>query len=353
MSTSRRKLPTRRNLQPTKAEKPLMRPLSSSDENGEIKDLTAQLAKDDSVIFASKDSEVESLNCALSLLTLAKENMVTPSFAVADADDKTLCETEMEAQNNEEMAAMEQYDAKKKSDAALELVETQLAAQSILELAADGRKTNKKAAKKDPEAPMHPISAYLFFETGEREAITKKNSNSSSAEVSKLLRQDWQKPKGEKDGSKKYDWLAAKDKERSETEVQEYGTIVTKRNANLEGEKRCHLKQEKEEALKPFKGTKESESAAFSTEENSKIKKVKKKKDPNAPKKDRSAYLFFCNENRTKIKAEMTESTQKELYGEIGRQWRALSDSKKAKYKKMAEEDKSRYEKEVAEYVKN
>ena len=352
MSTSRRKLPTRRNLQPTKPEKPWIRPPSSSDETGEIKDLKAQLAKNDSDIFASKDSEVESLNCALSLLTLAKENIVTPSFAVADADDKTQDETEMEAQNDEEIAAMEQYDAKKTPDAATELIETQLSAQSILELAADGRKTNKKAAKKDPEAPMHPISAYLFFETGEREAITKKNSNSSSAEVSKLLRQDWQEPKGEKDGSKKYDWLAAKDKERYETERQEHGTIVAKRNADLEGEKRCRLKQEKEEALKPFKGTKESESAAFSTEENSKIK-VKKKKDPNAPKKDRSAYLFFCNENRTKIKAEMTESTQKELYGEIGRQWRALSDSKKAKYKKMAEEDKSRYEKEVAEYVKN
>merc|ERR1712130_470720 len=78
--------------------------------------------------------------------------------------------------------------------------------------------------------------------------------------------------------------------------------------------------------------------------------KKSKKKDPNAPKNARSAYLYFCNELREKLKAENPAISITECGKEAGRQWKELTPSRRAKYDQMAAEDKARYEKETAAY---
>jgi len=81
-------------------------------------------------------------------------------------------------------------------------------------------------------------------------------------------------------------------------------------------------------------------------------KKVKKVKDPNAPKQASNSYIFFTSENRNLIKASMPEGTnQRDLLTEVGRQWRELTEDKKAKYVEMANKDKERYAKEMEKYT--
>ena len=81
-------------------------------------------------------------------------------------------------------------------------------------------------------------------------------------------------------------------------------------------------------------------------------------KDPNKPKKNKCAYLFFCDENRSKVKAELGENTKAtEVNSALGAKWNELKKSTKAsdkkkiqKYEAEAQADKERYEAEISQY---
>lgn len=77
----------------------------------------------------------------------------------------------------------------------------------------------------------------------------------------------------------------------------------------------------------------------------------KRKKDPNAPKRGKSSYIFFCVEQREKIKKSHPEMEAKDIIKELGNRWKDLSDEKKVKYVKMAEEDKERFSHEMGNYT--
>merc|ERR1711957_1019505 len=80
------------------------------------------------------------------------------------------------------------------------------------------------------------------------------------------------------------------------------------------------------------------------------VKKVKKKKDPNAPKKNLSSYIFFCTINRSKIVLPQ-DAKQTEILTELGRQWKALGEEDKQQYIEMATKDKERYTKAMEVYT--
>jgi hypothetical protein len=85
----------------------------------------------------------------------------------------------------------------------------------------------------------------------------------------------------------------------------------------------------------------------------------RKIKDPNAPKRGKSGYLFFCSENRDAVKASLGENSKAtDVTKELGLRWNALKESKKpadkkilAVYEKAAADDKARYQGEKAEYT--
>ena len=77
----------------------------------------------------------------------------------------------------------------------------------------------------------------------------------------------------------------------------------------------------------------------------------KKVKDPDAPKRGKSSYIFFCVENREKIKNSYPDMSAKDIIKELGRLWRDTSKDKKEKYIKMSNNDKERYSGEISEYV--
>jgi hypothetical protein len=88
-----------------------------------------------------------------------------------------------------------------------------------------------------------------------------------------------------------------------------------------------------------------------------KAEKGTKEKDPNAPKRGKSAYLYFCNMNRDAARKTLgPDAKATEVTSQLGAMWNTLKTDKKrsselSKYEKMAAEDKERYEKDRAEYV--
>ena len=78
--------------------------------------------------------------------------------------------------------------------------------------------------------------------------------------------------------------------------------------------------------------------------------KKKKKKDPNAPKRGTTAFMFYSAKMRPIIKEEKPETTFTEMGKLIGEKWREISSEEKKKFEAMANEDKERYNKELAKY---
>ena len=87
------------------------------------------------------------------------------------------------------------------------------------------------------------------------------------------------------------------------------------------------------------------------------VKRVSKKsdKDPNEPKKNKSAYMFYCVEGREEIKQENPELDNKSVVIELGVRWTKIKESNPDKlkyYNDLAEQDKKRYITEKGSYVK-
>ena len=77
----------------------------------------------------------------------------------------------------------------------------------------------------------------------------------------------------------------------------------------------------------------------------------KPKKDPNAPKRPLTAYFFFINENRAKVKEANPDLKLTQISTELGKRWQGMALKEKAKFEKMAEKDKVRYAKEMEGYT--
>ncbi|PVI07327.1 hypothetical protein DM02DRAFT_512695 [Periconia macrospinosa] len=77
----------------------------------------------------------------------------------------------------------------------------------------------------------------------------------------------------------------------------------------------------------------------------------KKKKDPNAPKRGLSAYMFFANDQRDKVREENPGIKFGDVGKMLGEKWKTLSDKQRAPYEAKAAADKKRYEDEKAAYA--
>eukprot|EP00695_Tsukubamonas_globosa_P003436 TRINITY_DN631_c0_g1_i4.p2 TRINITY_DN631_c0_g1~~TRINITY_DN631_c0_g1_i4.p2 ORF type:complete len:140 (-),score=64.84 TRINITY_DN631_c0_g1_i4:231-590(-) len=79
-------------------------------------------------------------------------------------------------------------------------------------------------------------------------------------------------------------------------------------------------------------------------------KRTKATKDPNAPKKPLSAYMFFCADKRPEVKEEQPDLKPPQVLKALGEKWREISEEDKKPYEKKAEEDKKRYAEALEEY---
>mmetsp|Transcript_14783 Transcript_14783/g.35250 ORF Transcript_14783/g.35250 Transcript_14783/m.35250 type:complete len:104 (-) Transcript_14783:261-572(-) len=82
--------------------------------------------------------------------------------------------------------------------------------------------------------------------------------------------------------------------------------------------------------------------------------KEKKVKDKDAPKKGRSAYIFFTMDRREELVAENPDlkGSVTEVSKILGAEWKKMTDKQKKPYEDQAKKDKERYEKEKEKYEK-
>ncbi|KZS92633.1 HMG-box [Sistotremastrum niveocremeum HHB9708] len=83
------------------------------------------------------------------------------------------------------------------------------------------------------------------------------------------------------------------------------------------------------------------------------IKKEKKEKDPDLPKRPPSAYLMFQNEVRAGFKTQFPGLAYHQVLGKISEAWSTMPDKEKERYKDMVSVDKARYDEELNTYNTN
>jgi hypothetical protein len=156
---------------------------------------------------------------------------------------------------------------------------------------------------KDPNAPKRGKSSYLYFCADNRDQVKKSLGNDAKAtDVTRELGVHWNKLKDDKKKEKKlneYVKMAKADKERYQ-----------------------------------------KEKAAYTPPANLSVQAVKK-----GPKRAKSAYLYFCSDNRAAVKADLGDGSKAtDATRELGVRWNALKASNgTGKYDKLAVKDKKRY----------
>ena len=185
----------------------------------------------------------------------------------------------------------------------------------------------KKRKKKDPNAPKKALTAFIFFSNDKRAEVTAELKAANPdikgvAEVGKKLGEMWKLLSD--DDKEPYNKQAEADKERYAKEMENY----TPPEDDAE---------EEPPAKKGKAGVK------------------KAKKDPNAPKKNLTAFFFFSSAKRAEVTAEL-KAVNPDMKGvaevgkKLGEMWKALSDAEKEPYNAQAVADKERYETEMAAY---
>nr|XP_043623736.1 FACT complex subunit SSRP1-like [Erigeron canadensis] len=82
----------------------------------------------------------------------------------------------------------------------------------------------------------------------------------------------------------------------------------------------------------------------------SKKRKPKKKKDPNAPKRAMSAFMYFSQMERENVKRDNPNIAFQEMGRVLGERWNKLSAEEKEPYEAKALADKKRYQDELSGY---
>jgi hypothetical protein len=79
-------------------------------------------------------------------------------------------------------------------------------------------------------------------------------------------------------------------------------------------------------------------------------RKKKAKKDPNAPKRNMSAYFLYSMYARPQVKEDNPDASFGDIARIISEQFKTLPDKEKKKWDKKAVEDKERYQAQLSEY---
>ena len=201
-------------------------------------------------------------------------------------------------------------------------------------------KTSEKKAK-DPNKPKRGKSAYLFFCEEERPKVKKSLGDGvKTTEVTKELGSRWKllsasTKKADKKRVADFEAKAAEDKKRYEDEMSNYEPPSDEELEQMEAEKKA----------KKTGGKKGSGKSSG------------KKKDKDAPKRPKSAYLFFCQDNRPDVKESLGDDAKpSDVTARLGEMWNELKtdedrEEELAQYTQQAADDKKRYEDEMADYV--
>jgi hypothetical protein len=98
-------------------------------------------------------------------------------------------------------------------------------------------------------------------------------------------------------------------------------------------------------AVKKIVATKEFKSA-----EKKLSPSKKEKRDPDAPKPVKNAFILFCSEKRAEVKEEEPDMKPTDITKKLGEMWREMDDEDKEEFQEKVKKDKERFENEMEEY---
>jgi len=178
---------------------------------------------------------------------------------------------------------------------------------------------NKKGKmSRDPNAPKRNLSPYLLYQNAMRDQFKLDNPGMTFGQLSKYTSHMYKSLTPEEKAA--WDTKAEEDKARFEYEMRAYAPPPGyDANGNL-------------------------------IEDGTMMKRNKKSRDPNAPKRARGSFVFFTFDMRPKIMAEFPDIKFVDMGTILGERWRALSPEEKQVYEDMANEDKERFNKEMQAY---
>lgn len=82
--------------------------------------------------------------------------------------------------------------------------------------------------------------------------------------------------------------------------------------------------------------------------------KLKQRRDPKKPSRPKSSYLFYCQSVRPglmdKMRADGKNVKISEISKILGKQWKALSETKRKPFETAAQKDRNRYADEMQSY---
>ncbi|KAG5452550.1 High mobility group-T protein [Clonorchis sinensis] len=161
---------------------------------------------------------------------------------------------------------------------------------------------------KDKNRPKHPMSAYACFVQVIREEHRKKhpNENVIFSEFSKKCAEKWKQMSNEQ--RRCFEEMAKLDLDRFNREMAHYVPPAGMRRG----------------------------------------RRRRRTKDPAMPKRSWSAFFFFCDAFRSKIRNEHPDWKVSDIAKELGRRWEECTD--KEKYERHAQNDKLRYEQDMQKY---
>eukprot|EP01083_Nonionella_stella_P056705 149192_1 len=161
--------------------------------------------------------------------------------------------------------------------------------------------------KKHPNAPKHPMSAYLYFVGSTRQKLKEDNPGKDFTAVAKMLGENWKRLSTE--DRREFVEKAEKDKKRYRDEKAVFDP-----------------------------------SPEYADEESLALRK--RKKHPLAPKHPLSGYLYFVANNRAEYNKKNPGKDFTSVAKILGEQWKSLGHKDRRKYEILAAADKKRYEEE-------
>ena len=179
------------------------------------------------------------------------------------------------------------------------------------EVAALKREINRKRPRKDPNAPKGPSSAYLHYSKNKVRELKEDNEDLSHKDATKRCGALWNA-------------MSAEDKA-------PYVKMAEEDRARYVEEKERYVAEHGDE-IKQFGG-----------------KRVKKEKDPNAPKRNCNAFMHFSPSKVRELK-EQENLTHRQATSRAGEVWKGMTEEEKQPFVYAAESDKGRYVEEMAIY---
>ncbi|PZC82490.1 hypothetical protein B5X24_HaOG210239 [Helicoverpa armigera] len=220
----------------------------------------------------------------------------------------------------------------------------------------DEERREKEMRKRNMYLPEKALSAYDFFAKEERLKLKEKNPNYPMEDMDKEIDKLWKE--ADFKTKAKYGRLAGIDRARYLREYESY--VYTKYDLEFDDEgnliEDCDLASDEVQT-----GTSEEEQNSPDTadQDDSVDPQNQKPEDPpvcdNEPEKNdpkwsmrpQTAFFWFCNEERSKVKASHPNYSVVEIAKEMAKRWKDADSETKAKFERIAEYDRKRYGQET------